>query len=487
MPGSRRAVTLPGMSTDTSPSKRSKPKTGTDTGLPTIDVAHFSDTHVAFSQYPVTSPTSGRNQREQDVLRAFAGVCTDIGEWDPPLVIHSGDVAEKPLITYRHQLQIQTAFRDLTRRPDGSPRMVVVIAGNHDAPKDSREPCYLEPALRPLPSVAVVTNAYRQVHLAEYVDAGAAHESLRDVVVHCLPHDILKGVDWDEVTPVPGKINILTSHGVVGNSELYRRCLGREYAVDTDVLLRGWDYVAMGHYHKPGPVAVGGLKDDTTPIWYAGSTENCGFSDLRDGVDGRGYLRVQVTAGQVPAVTKVNLPIRAMFRLPAIDADGMNFEQLGAALKARIAEADIVGAVVDQKVTNVSRDTWSLVDLAEVRRAAGTALWYQPTPVFAKTETGQDDGDGTERLGNIGQVLTETAAALISDDSERDAVLDLSRKLLGSALDDVPEQKAGKDADDGDSTDTEAVDVGGQSRGAAAAGTGETAGQPDGDLVTAGV
>lgn len=419
---------------------------GTVQAMTTIELAHMSDTHIGLTQYPVTSPTSGRNQREQDVSRAFVQVVESVNAWDPPLAIHSGDVAEKAIITYRHQRQIQSAIERMTVRKDGSPRLVIVISGNHDMPRDPREPCHLEPALKPLPSVVCVTNRYVQVDLDEYVDAGQASEELRGVVVHCLPHDQLKRDDWDEIAPVPGKLNILTSHGVVGGSELYKRSQGREYAIPIDVLLRDWDYVALGHYHKPGPVAVGGLKESSSYIYYAGSTENCGFSDLRDGVDGRGYLQVKVTAGELPEVNKVDLPIRAMFRLPVIDGAGLTYEQLTEELKRNARDAKLTGAVVDQKVINVHRDTWSLVDVAAARNTATDAMWYQVTPVFSNglADGGETTAEQVERLGDLGVVLRDTADALINNDDEREQVLAMARSLLGSALSEGPATESGK-------------------------------------------
>jgi len=138
------------------------PTVGTDP----VTLAHFSDTHVAFHQYPAKSAVSGRNQREQDVARAFLGCLNDINERDPELVIHSGDVADRAYITHRQQHQIQMGFSSITKRKDGSPRMVVVISGNHDMPSDPREPAHLNIALGPLPSVAVVTKDYEMVDLA---------------------------------------------------------------------------------------------------------------------------------------------------------------------------------------------------------------------------------------------------------------------------------------------------------------------------------
>jgi len=404
------------------------PTVGTDP----VTLAHFSDTHVAFHQYPAKSAVSGRNQREQDVARAFLGCLNDINERDPELVIHSGDVADRAYITHRQQHQIQMGFSSITKRKDGSPRMVVVISGNHDMPSDPREPAHLNIALGPLPSVAVVTKDYEMVDLASYVDAGLAAESLRNVVVHALPHDKLRDMDWDLIQPLPGRINILTSHGVVEGSTLYTRCRGREYAIPADLLARGWDYVALGHWHKQGPVAVAGFTAATTPIWYAGSPENCGFSDLRDGTDSRGYLMVQVAAGKRPEVTPVSLPYRAMFRLPVVDATGKTHAELTAELTAAVKKADLSGAVVDQRVMDVDRDLWSLVDVSAIRRVAGDALWFQLTPVFAIPPEAESGSPAVG--GELSAVLRTTIADLFGTDKDADAILTMTTTLLGDAL-----------------------------------------------------
>lgn len=407
----------------------------------TISLAHLSDTHLERRQYPVNSPVTGRNQREQDNLRAFKQVCDDISAYDPPLVIHAGDVADKPVVSYRGQLQIQKAIQQLTVRRDGTKRFVVVIAGNHDMPRDPREPCYLEPTLQPLSSVAVVTSRYEQVDVGEYVARGEAPAELANVVVHCLPHDQLQRDDWDDISPVPGRINILTSHGVVGGSELYKQALGREYAIPIDVLTRGWDYVALGHWHKRGPIAVGGFSEETSPIWYSGSTENCGFSDLRPEDPGRGYLQVQVNRGGVPEVKSVDLDIRAMFKLPVLDAEGMTFQEITDLLKIAASQNSLEGAVVDQTVINVHKDTWSLVDVAAVRRAGRAALWFQLTPRFKSGDSlgGERLDETSERLGDVGATLEAVAKELFEDDEERSAVVRVARGHLGSAFAEGPE------------------------------------------------
>ena len=62
--------------------------------MESINLAHISDTHVGFSQYPKKAP-SGRGQREQDFVRAFVQAIDSIEKDDPALVIHAGDFFDR--------------------------------------------------------------------------------------------------------------------------------------------------------------------------------------------------------------------------------------------------------------------------------------------------------------------------------------------------------------------------------------------------------
>jgi hypothetical protein len=259
-----------------------------------------------------------------------------------------------------------------------------------------------------------------------------------------MPHDVLRTCDFDDVWPVEGKINILVCHGVVGGSDLYKRTIGREYALPIDVASRGWDYVAMGHWHKRGPVAVGGYSDTTTPIWYAGSTENNGFADVAgaDGSKGRGYLRVNITKGERLDIKEVDLPVRAMFRLSTLDAKNLLPEEITNALIKEISRTMLDGAVVLHPVTGVSRDAWALVEHSKVRAAAKAALWYEARPTF---HTADMNSDGEEKadhdpLADLGTVLSDVAGDLLKDDPDLDQVLAMTRALLGDALSQGPNE-----------------------------------------------
>lgn len=420
-----------------------------------LNLAHFSDTHLGYQAYSALS-MSGENQRALDFVKAFVAVCQEIIAEDPPLVIHSGDVADRPRIDVRYLLLIKSWFVKLAGiRADGSRRQLVVIGGNHDLPRYHKEVCFLE-LFSDLPGVHIVTNRYEEL---SFLDQDAPTE-LAGVSVHALPHDQLKSVDFADVQPTPERLNILVAHGVAGGSELYRRTIGREYPIPSDVLGRSWDYVALGHYHKQGPVPLAShsfAQPDVGHAWYAGSTENNGFRDVRDGTGQRGWLSVAVEPGELPDVTRRNIQIRPMFRLPVLDAAGMSPEEVAASLTANVRASEIRGAVVGQVVTGIRREVWALVDQHPARDAASEALHYSVAPRFAVTAT---DGEASTQhagaLGDLDEVLTAAAQSLPPD--ERLPALTLARRLLGSVLTapNAPRTEATQGDDTGETRPTDA-------------------------------
>jgi hypothetical protein len=409
-----------------------------------IHLAHLSDTHVGYEAYKALN-SAGENQRAADFARAFVTACQDIIDADPPLVIHSGDVADRTHIPIRLMLLIRAWFSKVAGvRPDGTRRQLIVVAGNHEQPRNRKEACFLE-LFAGLPGVHIVTRGYQQLTFDGTGISQGCHPSLSGVVVHALPHDALKTVDYDQVQPVPGQMNIFTTHGVAGGSELYVRSLGREFAVPGDVLARGWDYAALGHWHKQGPVSLvgggydrerDGLRDPdgrerSGRVWYAGSTENSGFGDLADNGVRRGWLDVLVSAGELPAVARRDIPIRAMVKLPRIDVSGLSPDEINDRLVANLRRDDLVGAVIAQPVDGAVRETWSLVDTTAVRSAAGMALHYDIVVKFVSAVS--DTSDEHRGLGDVDAVLDERARTLLGD-SDRAGALALARQLLTREL-----------------------------------------------------
>lgn len=405
----------------------------------TFRIGHLSDSHIGYEAYKALS-ASGENQRAVDVAKAFVSAVGDIVQADPPLVIHSGDLADRTVIPIRLILLVRQQLQRLASiRPDGSRRQVLLLAGNHELPRQRKEACFLH-LYEGLPGVQVVTRDYARVVFPDDGVSAGRDPVLDDVVVHALPHDALKTVDFDAVRPVEGKVNVLTAHGVAGGSELYLRSLGREFTIPTEVLARPWEYGALGHWHKQGPVplmATGAQADtDKGRVWYAGSTENMGFGDLRENGTRRGWLHVTVRPGLDPLVERRFVPTRTMLRLPVLDGAGLTPDAITDALVERVRAATTSGAVVGQIVENVPRDVWSLVDVAKVRSAAGDALHYEVSlRARQKTESSGSDGASSapRGLGEIDRVLVERAEALLTE-HERPGALLMARELLAEEI-----------------------------------------------------
>jgi len=441
----------------------------------TFQLAHLSDTHIGYEAYSTLS-ASGENQRAVDFARSFVKVCDEIIDRDPALVIHSGDMADRTVIPVRLMLLIRQQVERLAGiRPDGTRRQLVIVAGNHELPRNRREACFLE-LFRGLPGIQVATRGYEQILFNGTGSSEFCDPALTNTVVHAIPHDALKTTDFDLVRPLDGMINIISSHGVAGGSELYVRSLGREFAIPTDVLARNWEYGALGHWHKQGPVpiaatgaktrkslkksnldnltslsqahscgqpdprAVAGIdyldvdsEAETGRIWYAGSTENCGFGDLKDNGTRRGWLDVTIRLGEEPIVQRRFVPIRTMFRLPHLDASAMTPDQITEALLENVRSAETTGAIVAQIIDGVGRDIWSLVDTKRVRAAASSALNYEISlrPLARRESTSSTEHRG---LTDATEVLNERSVELISDTDQRVRALKLAGEFLNIEL-----------------------------------------------------
>lgn len=395
--------------------------------LDPIRFVHYSDTHLGREQYHDATAPNGHNQRGIDLVKSFHNVALDIAaRSDIPLALHAGDVCDTPNSPIAYMLAAKKELNRIAGPLDAdSPylRQHVIIAGNHDMPRSPQDPCYLA-LFRGAPGVHIITQGYQIITFEDEVEAGWAHPSLSDVAVHCIPHDDLKTLEWETVQPLEGKRNILMTHGVAEGSTLYVQARGREYPIPADVMSRDWDYVALGHWHKRGPVFLSeGTNSTKSRIWYSGSPDNCNFSDARDD-NGKGYLVVELgdTQKQIPKVEEVTLPIRAMVTLPPVDAENMAAEEIRDALVARVKKAEedgiLHGAVIRQRVTNARQDLWPLVDRRPAKAAAQAALAYDCRPLYSSAED-EDLAPGdipeAEETSDFERILNERAEDLLPE------------------------------------------------------------------------
>ncbi|MBD3218633.1 MAG: exonuclease SbcCD subunit D, partial [candidate division Zixibacteria bacterium] len=92
---------------------------------------HMADTHLGAGGFGNRLSPNGINQREEDICRAFTRAVDKTIELEPDFVIHAGDLFHMVRPTNRI---INFAIKEIIRLTHvGIP--VVIISGNHDAPK----------------------------------------------------------------------------------------------------------------------------------------------------------------------------------------------------------------------------------------------------------------------------------------------------------------------------------------------------------------
>ena len=217
-----------------------------------IKFIHFSDSHLGFSDLELIDD-EGKNIREEDVYNSFSQAVDIILAEKPDFVIHTGDLFHRQRPTNRTLI----TAHDQISRIAGSGIPFYMIAGNHDYPK------------------TVLTPAIHELYkLGENITI-ANEERLKIVenenwTLHLLPHINSEAGFIEEVRRISvirnGKPNILATHLSIGSylmEEFGERIFPSEYIG----MLKDFDYVALGHWHK-----FQRLKEYGN-TYYSGATE----------------------------------------------------------------------------------------------------------------------------------------------------------------------------------------------------------------------
>ncbi len=309
-------------------------------------MAHLSDTHLGYAEYEARDPGTGLNARELDVYRSFERACREIAGLKPDLLLHSGDLFDHPRPPNHAIVLALRQFAALGR--SGIP--VVLAAGNHSLPADRGAACIVD-ALGALDGVHVAVDRPRSFRV------GAA-------CVAAIPHlrreaDLVRAVE--EARPDPAaRYNILLVHaGLCGGpprewtEARVPRGLIREKA-------GLFDYVALGHYHRPMKAAP--------MAWYAGAIER--FQEDRS----RGEKGFLVADLDRRAVRRHVLPTRPAVELGPFDCTGLPPPEIMNLVREASA-AVAPGSIVRLTLAGLAKEACEALDMEEVRRRLGRALW----------------------------------------------------------------------------------------------------------------
>lgn len=356
-------------------------------------LVHLSDLHLGFRQYQRLTP-AGINQREADVAATVQRAISQIIALTPDVIVVGGDVfhsvrPSNPAIL--HAFRAFSALRESL--PDAA---IVMVAGNHDAPRTSDTGCILR-LFRELD----ISVADSQTELFTFPS--------RDLAVLAVPD--VPGLDRPPLIPPDGfKHSVLLMHGEIAGL-LPAHAAPANRAISeipiADLHADQWSYVALGHYHV--------YREVMDRVYYSGSldyTSSNPWGELREekagGIPGKGFIEHDIITGR--HIFHPVTPSRRLLDLEPIDASGMGAVELDAALKARVdtVAGGIADRVVRATVINVPRHIVRELDHVALRDYRKRAMHFhldtrRPEPISRKRT-----GEGSPgRRATLPELLAE--------------------------------------------------------------------------------
>lgn len=380
-------------------------------------LVHLSDLHLGYRQFQ-RQTAAGINQREADVASVFRTAIGKIIEIRPDVVLIAGDVFHNVRPPNPAILLAFTQFDRLVRAlPDA---VVVMVAGNHDAPRSSETVCILR-LFSPL-GIHVVDAEPRRLAFPD-----------RDLSVLAVPHTLVPRPSLDP-DPAFGR-NILVMHselrGIIplASADIERASL----QVDPDEIgYDRWSYVAMGEYHIHRKLHQN--------AYYSGALEYTSFNiwgELQEEKEarlkGKGIVAYDLDTRQKTFHTLT--PARQLVDLPLVSGKGRTAIEVDAAIRTNVETwpGGIDDRIVRQLVIDLPRHVARELDQRAMRDYKRRALCFQ-------LDTRRPDVIRQSGSGAAGRKasLTDTVrdwlwARTLPPDVPREILVDLGLRYLKQA------------------------------------------------------
>ena len=386
-----------------------------------MDIVHLSDTHLGYREFHRIDPDTGINQREQDVYNAFTRVIDRILDLSPDLALHSGDLFDNVRPTNR---AVNLATEQFSRLSEAGIK-TVLIAGNHDTPKIATTGTITR-ALDRLPHIEAVTSdpdgdgsGYRKIPTG-------------DMLVHAVsdaPTESQLAERIESLEPDPDyRWNVLVLHA--GISALEGGVFSgefNEHHIDKEIIGgSGFDYVALGHYHKRIEV---NLSSDTLAV-YSGAPERFSFNESSYSP---GFLRVRFDDEGVNYEEEL-LETRKFFDLDTVDGEELSLPEIQEEIESRLPErSKLVDSMLSLKVKGIDSNSYSLLEerLLDDLRDLAFETSFQ---LISSDELGED----TSTLA-FSDLRTEFSnfmkeRANVPEEVDPEKLVETGQKYLGIAL-----------------------------------------------------
>jgi len=287
-----------------------------------VKIAHLSDTHLGYADLNVIGD-DGVPLRERDIYDAFDRAIEAIIAAGVDAVVHAGDLFHRASPTNRALTRGLAGLKRLTDA--GLP--VVVLAGNHDAPRTA----FTGPILAALESIPGVHPLYRPQ---------AQSVRLGELVVHGVPHmlDVEEFfAAYDALAQVPGAFNVLALHASVGAKFMMEEFGEQVIEGARREKFAAFAYTALGHWHGYRVLSGSGLAA------YSGSTEHVGERELDKQ---KGWVLVDLADPAHPRATFQPLSVRPQYKLTVDNCRVKTDAEILAALAQQAEPLALDGAIV---------------------------------------------------------------------------------------------------------------------------------------------
>ncbi len=382
--------------------------------LPTEDrmrFVHISDSHLGAGGFSRRLSPSGYNQREEDICNSFASAVDQIITLSPEFVLHTGDLFHSVRPTNRI---INFAIRQILRILNQQIPMVI-ISGNHDTPKQ-----------RSVGSVfsffEVLSPLLHLIHKNKYENIRINQTSVH-AIPHCLDQEGFKEELVKVRTDKEAEYNILMLHGVVAGIPEFSMGELSEQEIPTSYFDVGFDYVALGHYHRHCEVEPG--------VIYAGSTERLSMSELGQE---KGFVEVSLEhrgpslQPLAPSSRFHPVPTRDMIELPTLDAKYLDQEQVYDEIDSRSAAVDIGDRIVRLRVTNVPQEVYNSLDFRKIAELKSKAFHFDLK--FEKKEEKDKTFAAEATISKLPLEFEQYLKQAVVENLSKDRLLELGLKYL---------------------------------------------------------
>ena len=359
-------------------------------------IIHFSDTHLGFSDLDVVN-SDGVNMREADFYKAFSDIIDAILKEKPDFVIHSGDLFHRASPTNR---AITFALSQIARL-DSAKIPLILIAGNHEAPKS-----------RALAPILKIFDSFKNVYVA--YNQNAEIFEFKDINFYALPHinseeTIIKELERIENSIDLDKKRVLIMHATVGAHYLMHEFGEWVYPKDKEYLFGMFDYVALGHWH-----GFSGLKKFNN-VYYAGSSERTSSNDIRSN---KGYITLKIDNKLSVKHKAINLRKFLQFKIDATK------------LESQLKELDlseIDGAIVEVTLTNLDINLSIEIDNSYIKSHFEGARFVKIKREIIQSSSGTIEN--VEAL-TLQDYFLEHIDSQIEDEEQKNRVINKAKELF---------------------------------------------------------